>query len=155
MEITDKRLLLTKESTSSKNTRIAAGVGGGLIGALIADGVTKGPKPYLEIPLSAITDCGLRDKKEFFIWSYVAPWNKLYKRTFIEENQLKFDEIFSTNDRTFYFSSLVKSKKIVTMDASLINYRINNATSLTGTYNESKFNNRKLAYQSSDPPCRI
>ncbi|MFQ6752305.1 MAG: glycosyltransferase family 2 protein, partial [Clostridia bacterium] len=44
-------------------------------------------------------------KKEFFIWSYVAPWNKLYNREFVVKNNLKFDEIFSTNDRTFYFSS--------------------------------------------------
>ena len=89
------------------------------------------------------------ERKEFFLWSYVAPWNKIYRREFISENNLKFDEFFSTNDRTFYFSSLIKSKNIVMLDRTLINYRINNAGSLTGSYNAYKFQNRKRAYESS------
>ena len=89
------------------------------------------------------------EKKEFFLWSYVAPWNKIYRREFVFENGLGFDEIFSTNDRTFYFSSLVKSKSVVTVDRILINYRINNADSLTGSYNGFKFENRRRAYESS------
>ncbi len=90
-----------------------------------------------------------QEKKEFFLWSYVAPWNKLYRRDFVFENKLKFDEIFSTNDRTFYFSSLIKSESIVTIDKILINYRINNSGSLTGSYNAYKFENRRRAYESS------
>ena len=89
------------------------------------------------------------DKKEFFLWSYVAPWNKMYRREFVFQSNLKFDEIFSTNDRTFYFSSLVTSKSIVMLDKTLINYRINNAGSLTGSYNGYKFENRRRAYESS------
>ncbi|MBE6645654.1 MAG: glycosyltransferase [Ruminococcaceae bacterium] len=89
------------------------------------------------------------DKKEFFMWSYVAPWNKIYRRDFIIENRLLFDELFSTNDRTFYFSSLIKSKSLVTLDATLINYRINNTASLTGSYDSEKLENRKHAYNSS------
>ena len=92
---------------------------------------------------------GFKEKKEFFLWSYVAPWNKLYRREFIFENNLEFDEIFSTNDRTFYFSSLITSKSIVMLDKTLINYRINNVDSLTGSYNGYKFENRRRAYESS------
>ena len=95
------------------------------------------------------TKTNFESKKEFFVWSFVAPWNKVFNRRFVVDNDLKFDEIFSTNDRTFHFSTIVKSKDIVILDAPLINYRINNTDSLTGTYNESKFNNRKLAYNSS------
>ena len=89
------------------------------------------------------------ERKEAFMWSWVAPWNKLYKREFLIKNEIKFDEIFSTNDRTFYFWSITKAQKLLVMDAILINYRINNANSLTGDYNEDKFNNRKLAYYST------
>ena len=72
MEITDRRILFSKESAFSKNAKVAMGVGGGLVGAIIAEGVSAasgngGVKPYLAIPLSAVTDCGLRNKKEFFI----------------------------------------------------------------------------------------
>lgn len=71
MEITDKRLLLSRESSASKNATLALSMGGGLVGSLIANGVKaangSGPKPYIEIPLSAITNCGLQSKKEFFV----------------------------------------------------------------------------------------
>lgn len=90
-----------------------------------------------------------KDSSELLLWSNVAPWNKLYNAKFVKENGLVFDEIFSTNDRTFYFSALSKSKSIMFIDFSPINYRINNNTSLTGTYDENKFNNRVKAYRSS------
>ena len=88
-------------------------------------------------------------RKEFFIWSFVAPWTKILRRSFVVDNSLKFDELFSTNDRTFHFASLIKSSSVVILDACLINYRINNSDSLTGSYNPSKFNNRKKAYFST------
>ena len=44
---------------------------GCLVGSLIAEGVKAatgaGPKPWLEIPLAAVSSCGLQNKKEFFI----------------------------------------------------------------------------------------
>lgn len=89
------------------------------------------------------------EKKAFFIWSYVAPWNKLYRRAFIEKHGLEFDELYSTNDRTFYFASLVTSDTVTALDAVLINYRINNGSSLTGIYDAEKLENRKRAYLSS------
>lgn len=127
---------------------------------LMFDDITKEIKPQIQfkgygnsiiVENEKVTYCKatFQNKKEFLTWSYVAPWNKLYNRKFVVDNKLKFDEIFSTNDRTFFFSSLVKSKEVVFLDACLINYRINNSGSLTGTYNQSKFINRKLAYESS------
>ena len=89
------------------------------------------------------------ERKEFFIWSFVAPWTKILRRSFIVENSLKFDELHSTNDRTFHFAALIKSGSVVILDAHLINYRINNSHSLTGSYNEGKLENRKKAYYST------
>lgn len=95
------------------------------------------------------SETSFEERKEFFIWSSAAPWTKILRRSFIVENSLKFDELHSTNDRTFHFAALIKSGSIVILDAHLINYRINNSNSLTGSYNESKFENRKKAYYSS------
>lgn len=69
MEITDKRILLSRQSAKAKNARNAIGIGGGLIGSLIAE-AAMGDKmailPWVEIPLSAVTRYGMRDKKEFY-----------------------------------------------------------------------------------------
>lgn len=71
MEVTNRRILITRESSGAKNAALAARMGGGLLGSLIAEGVKSasgsGPKPWLEIPLAAISNCGLHDKKDFFI----------------------------------------------------------------------------------------
>lgn len=71
MEITNRRILLTRESTASKNAGLVARMSGGIVGALIAEGIQSatdsGPKPWIEIPLTAVADCGVQNQKEFFI----------------------------------------------------------------------------------------
>lgn len=71
MEATNQRILFYRESAASKNAGMVARMGGGLVGSLIAEGVKAaagtGPKPWLEIPLTAVSSCGLQNKKEFFI----------------------------------------------------------------------------------------
>ena len=71
MEVTNQRILFYRESSASKNAGMVARMGGGLVGSLIAEGVKAatgaGPKPWLEIPLAAVSSCGLQSKKEFFI----------------------------------------------------------------------------------------
>lgn len=71
MEVTNQRILFYRESTVSKNAGMVARVGGGHVGSLIAEGVKAaagaGPRPWLEIPLTAVSSCGLQNKKEFFI----------------------------------------------------------------------------------------
>ena len=70
MEVTNKRLLFSRESAFTKDLGFAGVMGGGIVGGLIMEGVRAaaggGPKPWLEIPLAAISDCGLQGKKEFF-----------------------------------------------------------------------------------------
>jgi len=71
MEVTNKRILLTRESSGSKNAGYVMRMGGGLLGSLIAEGIKaavgSGPKPYLEIPLTAVSSCGQQNKNEFYI----------------------------------------------------------------------------------------
>lgn len=60
-----------------------------------------------------------------------TPWNKVLRRDFVLKNDLKFEEISSTNDITFSAVSAVKAKKIVLLDRVLYQYRINQNTSIT------------------------
>lgn len=71
MEVTNKRILFTRENAFTKDLGLAGALGGGLVGGLLMEGVKAaagaGPKPWLEIPLTAVSNCGLQGKKEFFI----------------------------------------------------------------------------------------
>lgn len=51
-------------------------------------------------------------------------WNKLFKRSFILENDIQFQELFRTNDLLFTCKALVKAKKISVLDDPLAYYRI-------------------------------
>ncbi|MGF7118943.1 glycosyltransferase [Methanobacterium oryzae] len=51
-------------------------------------------------------------------------WNKLFKRTFILENNIQFQELFRTDDLLFTCKALVKAKRISVLDAPLVYYRI-------------------------------
>lgn len=71
MEVTDKRILLSRENAFSAGMHMAGAMGGGLVGGLIMDGIKAatgaGPKPWLEIPMSAISSCTVQNKKEVVI----------------------------------------------------------------------------------------
>ena len=71
MEVTNQRILFSREKAGSRNATVAASMGGGLVGALIADRVKAatgaGPKPWVEIPLAAVVNCGIQNRKEYFI----------------------------------------------------------------------------------------
>lgn len=71
MSVTNKRILFSREGAAAANAKMAARMGAGLVGSLIAEGISSakggGPKPWLEIPMTAITNCGVQGKKEFFI----------------------------------------------------------------------------------------
>lgn len=57
--------------------------------------------------------------KLFVGWS----WDKLFKTSFIQENNLKFQEQRTTNDMLFVFSAVVKAQKIVILDEVLVHHR--------------------------------
>ena len=64
-------------------------------------------------------------------------WDKLYKREFVVESGLKFQELRTSNDLYFVFSSLVKANGIYILDESLIYHRVNRGTSLSVTREKS------------------
>ena len=66
MTLTDQRILLSRQSAAAHRAKRNAGIGFGLIGSLITSSIVGKPKPWLEIPLTAVTNCGPMGKKEFF-----------------------------------------------------------------------------------------
>lgn len=72
--------------------------------------------------------------KEVFSWKdmpkYIFnafhnwPWNKLFRREFIFEKGVLFQEIYRTNDLLFTNRALILASRIVVLDNDLIHYRI-------------------------------
>lgn len=62
-----------------------------------------------------------------------TPWNKLYRKNFILENNLKFEEISSSNDITFAAVSVACAKRITFITDSLVEYRIGHSGTVTST----------------------
>lgn len=71
--------------------------------------------------------------KVFVGWA----WDKLYRREFVLENNLYFQEQRTTNDLLFVFSALVKAKKITVLEDVLAHHRISLNSSLSNTREKS------------------
>lgn len=93
----------------------------------------------------------------FFSKICVAPWGGLFKRDFLIKEGIRFNSLKCVNDRSFYWSSIVKAKKIVFSNECLINYRTNLGTSLIGSRIKNfdcHFRSYELVYKASSavPP---
>jgi len=66
-----------------------------------------------------------------------APWNKLFKSSFIKENDLTFQTLPNCEDISFTYSALALAKRITTLDQRLITYRTNNDASISANLNKS------------------
>lgn len=60
-------------------------------------------------------------------------WNKLYRRSFVEKEQIDFQEIRNGNDLYFVTMAMCLAERITTIDRPLVTYRRNQASSLMGT----------------------
>ena len=89
----------------------------------------KNAKPF------AATDEDVRDNifRMFNGW----PWDKLYKREYIDRIGIEYQNLRTTNDMFFVFIALARAKKIVTVDKILIHQRVNVKTSLSRTREKS------------------
>jgi len=61
------------------------------------------------------------------------PWNKMYRHSFIKENNLRFQEIARTNDMLFVCCALAFANKISIIDTPFANYRVGTGSSLQQT----------------------
>ncbi len=62
-----------------------------------------------------------------------CPWNKLFRRSFVEEHALQFQPLRSANDVYFVDCALLLADRISVVDKKLVNYRTNVHTSLQAT----------------------
>lgn len=57
------------------------------------------------------------------------PWNKLFRRSFLIENNLRFPPLFRTEDATFTCLALVKARRMCVIYERLSHYRIRTGSS--------------------------
>jgi glycosyltransferase involved in cell wall biosynthesis len=68
-----------------------------------------------------------------FLISSPAPWNKLFRRTFVKEQGLLFQQIHSCNDLYFSFSAMAFASRITVVNRVLMHYSTGNSASLQGS----------------------
>ncbi len=73
------------------------------------------------------------DADHLFCFTSPAPWNKLFRREFVEGKGLMFQSLPNSNDLTFTLSALSCAGKISIVDEALMCYRMNSSSSLQGT----------------------
>ena len=71
--------------------------------------------------------------KNIFAFTTAAPWNKLFKRSFVEKNKLYFQNTRSANDTAFVMTALAVAERIAIQNSILLTYRVNNSNSLQGS----------------------
>lgn len=89
-------------------------------------------------PVFSYKDCS----KDIFQLTQGMAWNKLFKRKFLEDNNLRFQRIKYTDDAYFTFLSLVLAERITVLDENLCFYRVNTGVSQTdglANYPDSSF----------------
>ncbi|MCI8857474.1 MAG: glycosyltransferase family 2 protein [Clostridiaceae bacterium] len=62
----------------------------------------------------------------------VAPWGGLVRRELLIEQQIRFNRLHCVNDRSFFWETALKARRIVFSGKTLVYYRTNLANSLVG-----------------------
>ena len=85
----------------------------------------------------------IKDKNEIFSYKThcdcilsivnVVPWNKLIKAELIKKNNLKFEEISSSNDITFSAVCSAYAQKIAVVNEALMYYRLGHSGTVSST----------------------
>ena len=66
-----------------------------------------------------------------------APWNKMFRRSYIENLRLNFQPVRNGNDVYFVVNALCLAERITVVDEPLLCYRKNQTDSLVGTLSRS------------------
>ncbi len=54
----------------------------------------------------------------------VSPWNGLYRRTFLEEKKIRFNDLFCVNDRSFYSAVITNAGRMMIARDRLVVHRV-------------------------------
>ena len=76
-------------------------------------------------------------KKDFFNLFIWWPWDKLFKKKYIENLGIKFQNLRSTNDLYFIASAVIAAKKISFLDKNLVKHRTGINTSIENSREKS------------------
>ncbi len=66
-----------------------------------------------------------------------VPWNKLFRASFLKENNLQFQDIERANDQYMSILALLLADKIVAVREVLVHYRINQKGNLTTEFSKT------------------
>lgn len=84
-------------------------------------------------PAKAETFSRRTNSINIFQFTHAAPWNKLFRRSLIEANNLEFQNIQSSEDVSFVMTALALADRITLCNTILLTYRTNNKTSSQGS----------------------
>lgn len=84
-------------------------------------------------PDNSTTFSRKNNAKNIYCFTTPAPWNKLFRKEFVIQNHLTFQNTRSANDMAFVMTALAIAEKISVIDEVLISYRVNNPKSLQGS----------------------
>ena len=76
-------------------------------------------------------------EKDFFHLFVWWPWDKLYRREFIAEHQLRFQSLRSTDDLFFVCTAVLLAERVGVSEDVWVHHRINNPASVSNTREKS------------------
>jgi glycosyltransferase involved in cell wall biosynthesis len=121
-----------------------------LCGGSIYDNVTKETKPapwfFKESFTRGLQVFSHRELKgDIFNITQPNNWTKIYKKSFILSNNLRFQNMKTCNDIYFSYTAPISANKITYINKSFVNYRRNIKTSITSNRGEY-YNNIFLVF---------
>ena len=85
-----------------------------------------------QIPVKDPFSC--EDMYDYVLTAFIGwPWDKLYRRSFVEANALRFPALSNSEDLYFVFLSLVLAERISFYDEVLIKHRMNRSGSVSNS----------------------
>lgn len=107
------------------------------------DEITKSKRPAIAGKMKAEflpdkTVFSYKDvKQDFFGTFYSWAWDKIFRASFVRENNMYFQNLRSINDLFFVCCALVKAKRISVLKDEFVVKRVNNLNAITTNYSKS------------------
>lgn len=94
-----------------------------------------------------ISVSNLKQSTKYFVYNAVVPWNKIYRKDFLVNNNIYFDDLICANDRSFYYHMLLHAERIAIVQEYWIHYRKNNQASLVGDTRLKNFDSHFRSFE--------
>ncbi|MBP7211640.1 glycosyltransferase [bacterium] len=80
-----------------------------------------------------------KDVRDFIFRIPVTPWNKLYKRSFLKYEKIKFLEKITFEDNIFFLEAFLSAKRVNFLREALVNYRYFSKTSYSTNHGKNDY----------------